>query len=108
VFLGPGDVHIEYAGTLPPHDALNGRISGLCPGDPVVVEGRQIKSRDSHVMGMLASKTDLKAAGPQSGTVSGILVRTREQTSPEYLCKVRSHRWETVLVELTVPGSREA
>ena len=39
--------------------------------------------------------------------VSAILVRTRDQTQPEYMATVKTERWETVLVETVVQGPRK-
>ena len=37
-----------------------------------------------------------------NGTASGILVRTRAQTAPEFQSDLKVERWETVLVEMVV------
>ena len=103
--LGPADVDIGFAGRHGPSDLLHQRIAGLSPGETVIVSGRHVKTSDGQPVGRLASKTDLKTSSPVAGSVSGILVRTREQTPPEYLEKVKVDRWETVLVELVLPGS---
>lgn len=47
----------------------------------------------------LASKTTPPAPA-ERGAVSGVLVRTREQTAPEYLAAVKTARWGAVTVEL--------
>ena len=51
----------------------------------------------------LASKTDLKTSTPVTGSVSGVMVRTREQTPAEYSGGVKVDRWETVPLEIVLP-----
>ena len=106
VTLGPADVDIGFAGRFGPEAGGHRRIAALLPGDSVVVEGRQVKTHEGNVVGRLANKTKLPEEGITSATVSGILVRRREQTSPEHLDTLKVDRWETVLLELVVPGAR--
>lgn len=78
-------------------------IADLTPGDPILVEGRYIKTLKGHVVGRLAAWTELlPVAGPIAATVTGIMARTREQTSPEFLPKVKTDHWEVVIVELVL------
>jgi ATP-dependent DNA helicase RecQ len=103
--LGPADVDIGFAGRQEPSNAVHRWIAELAPGDPVIVEGRQIKTLEGHVVGRLASKTELQAAAaPIAASVTGIMVRVREQTSPEFLGTVRTDRWEVVIAELVLPS----
>jgi hypothetical protein len=83
---------------------LHQRIAKLSPGETVIISGRQVRTSDGQPVGRLASKTELKTSSPVAGSVSGILVRTREQTQPAFLETVKVDRWETVLVELVLPG----
>jgi ATP-dependent DNA helicase RecQ len=107
VTLGPAEVDIGFAGRQEPSDAVHRLIADLTPGDQIIVEGRHIKTLKGQVVGRLAAKTELQAvAGPIAASVTGIMVRTREQTSPEFLATVRTDRWEVVIAELvlsTVP-----
>jgi ATP-dependent DNA helicase RecQ len=105
--LGPADVDIGFAGRHGPGDPVHQQIAGIVPGDEVIVSARQVKTRNGHVVGRLASKTRLDGPGTVSGTVSAILVRTRDQTQPEYMATVKTERWETVLVETVVHGPRK-
>ena len=52
------------------------------------------------------SARPFKMGGPDAyaGSVSGILVRTLEQTLAEYRAGVKADRWEPVLVELVLPA----
>ena len=104
VSLGPADVDIGFAGRHRPEDQLHARIARLSPGDTVVVSGGQVKTKDGQVIGRLASKTDLRTKAAVSATVSGVLVRTREQTAAEYRASVKVDQWETVLMELILPA----
>lgn len=108
VTLGPSEVDIGFAGRQEPSDQVHCLIAELAPGDRVIVEGRHIKTLKGHVVGRLAGKTELPGAGTIPATVTGIMVRTREQTSPEFLATVMTKRWEVVIAELilsTVPMS---
>ena len=107
VTLGPANIDIGFAGRHGPDQAVHRHIADVLPGDEALVEGRLIKTKEGRLVGRLATKTELKFAGPASATVSGILVRTREQTPPEYVAALKADRWETVLIELVVPGSRD-
>jgi len=104
VTLGPADVDIGFAGRHPPDNPLHTRIVSLSPGDEVIVSGRYVKTSDGYRVGRLASKTDLKTNPAVAGSVSGILVRIREQTPAEFRPGVKVARWETVLIDLVLPG----
>jgi ATP-dependent DNA helicase RecQ len=107
LFLGPADVDIGFAGRHGLGDPVHKRIAEIVPGDQVTVSARQVMTRDGDVVGRLAGKTQLNGNEIMTGTVSGILVRTRDQTQPEYLATVRIEQWETVLVETVVRGTRK-
>ena len=104
VTLGPADVDIGFAGRHLSDDPLHQRIASLSPGEKVIVSGRHVETSEGQSVGRLASKTDLKTSASVTGSVSGILVRTREQTPTEYRTSVKVDRWETVLMELVLPG----
>lgn len=103
VMLGPADVDIGFAGRHEPGDPVHQRIARMSPGDHVSVSDRLVRMSDGRPVGRLASKSALKTQGPGRGTVSGILVRTREQTPSEYQAGLKADRWETVLAELVLP-----
>jgi ATP-dependent DNA helicase RecQ len=103
VTLGPADVDIGFSGRLHSSDPVHARIEGTSWGSKVVVSGKQILTIQGGPVGRLASRTELRAA-TTPGTVSGILVRTREQTAPEYQSGLKVDRWETVLIEMIVDG----
>ena len=105
VTLGPADVDIGFAGRHGPSEPLHQRIARLSPGDPVSVSGRLVETGDRQPVGRLASKTHLGIAGPVTGSISGILVRTRDQTPTGYRPNLKADRWETVLVEVVLSGS---
>jgi ATP-dependent DNA helicase RecQ len=105
ITLGPADVDIGFSGRHGPGDPLHQRIAKLSPGDQVSVSGRLVKTSEGRPVGRLASKTDLETVGPVTGSVSGILVRTREHTPSEYRPGLKADSWETVLVEVALPRS---
>ena len=104
IALGPADVDIGFAGRHQANDPLHKRIASLSSGEKVIVDSRYVKAPEGHTVGRLASKTDLKISASVTGSISGILVRTLEQTPAEYRTGVKVDRWETVLVELVLPG----
>jgi hypothetical protein len=77
----------------------------MSPGDLMSVSDRFVRMGDGQSVGRLAAKTALQTAGPAKGVVSGILIRSREQTPTEYQASLKVERWETVLVELVLPRS---
>lgn len=105
VTLGPADVDIGFAGGHAASDPLHERIARFSPGDQVTVSGRHVKEANGHAIGRLAAKTALNISASAPGSVSGILVRSREQTPPEYSANLKVDRWETLLVELAIPSS---
>lgn len=105
VTLGPSEVDIGFAGRQGPSDPVHRWIAALAAGDQVTVEGRHIKTIEGYVVGRLAGKTELEVAGKVRATVTGIMVRTREQTPPDFLATLKTDCWEVVLVELVVPGA---
>jgi len=103
VTLGPADVDIGFAGRRRSADPSHERIASLSPGGKVLVGGRHVQTAEGRPVGRLASKTALKISASATGSVSGILVRTLEQTPAEYRSGVKVDRWQTVLVELVLP-----
>jgi len=103
VTLGPADVDIGFAGRFRAHDPVHKNIASLAQGEAVVINDRQVKTLDGRTVGRLASKTALISSTPVTGSVSGVLVRTRDQTPTEYRTSVKVERWEAVLLELVVP-----
>ena len=99
--LGPGDVDIGFAGRIALSDQTHSRISGISWGTEIIVSGRQISTSHGGAVGRLAAKTEPRPMVTK-GTATGILVRTRAQTAPEFQSGLKSDRWETVLVELVV------
>jgi ATP-dependent DNA helicase RecQ len=106
VALGPADVDIGFARRHGAEASGHPRIAALVPGDKVVVDDRQVKTHEGKVAGRLAKKTGLPAAGITPATVSGIRVRRREQTPPEYLDSLKKDCSVPVLLERVVPGAR--
>lgn len=103
VTLGPADVDIGFSGRLHTSDPVQARIAGLSWGSRIVVSGKQVSTVEGGTVGRLAGRTEPRSVATP-GTVSGILVRTREQTAPEYQSGLKVDRWETALVEMIVEG----
>lgn len=103
--LGRADVDIGFAGRQAADRAIHGHVAALVPGDDIVIDNRQLKSRRGEVVGKLASKTRIDAARPVIGALSAVLVRTHEQTPPEFQAAVKADRWKSLLVELVIPAA---
>jgi hypothetical protein len=73
----------------------------------VVVDSRVLRTTDGQLVGRLSNRADI-GSRIERAEVSGILVRTREQTPPDFLTSLRTDRWETVLVEAVVGGDSAA
>ena len=103
VTLGSADVDIRFAGRHGRDAPLHERTARMSPGDRVGFTDKLVRMSDGQRVGRLASKTSLQTVEPATGVVSGILVRTREQTPTTYQAGLRADRWESVLVELVLP-----
>lgn len=100
--LGPADVDLGYAGRQPPEARIHSAIAQLTYDDRVQIRDGLLLANDGAIVGKLSRKTNLPA-GRYLGKVTGIMVRTRKQTSPEYRDSVRVDRWEVVLAEAIEP-----
>jgi hypothetical protein len=63
-----------------------------------------VKTHDGELIGKLGAKT-APTTVTVSGTVSGVMLRTLEQTPSEYRDAMKTDRWETVLIGLIVNGA---
>jgi ATP-dependent DNA helicase RecQ len=99
--LGLGDVDIGFAGTFPPGTGPHRPIAALSFGDLLIVENRQILDTRRRPVGRLAKDCQLPAGKILRATVSAVVVRTIQQTSPQWQGRCKADRWETVLCDLT-------
>ncbi len=104
VTLGPGEVHLGYAGRQPAGSRIHADLAAVRVGDAAQVVARQVRDRNGRVLVPLAKSCDLPNR-PLSGTVFAIMVRTRAQTSPDFLAGVQVEQWEVPLVEVVLPAS---
>ncbi|MDT3678947.1 MAG: RecQ family ATP-dependent DNA helicase [Burkholderiaceae bacterium] len=100
--LSPADVDIGFAGRHSGGHRVHGDIARLSPGDPVEIRGRELVIADGQVVGKLSKNASLPG-GNYAAKVTGVMVRAREQSAPEYLASVRVDRWEVVLAEVVEP-----
>jgi ATP-dependent DNA helicase RecQ len=105
VNLGPAEVDIGFAGRFGAGDPIHGHITSVDPGDEIAVDGRQLRTALGTLVGRLSRKADLGSGRIQRAVVSGILMRSREQSQAEFLDAVKVDRWETVLAEVTIVDS---
>lgn len=103
--LGAADVDIGYAGRSLRDAPIHQAIAALRVDDAIAITDRRITNLDGQVVGRLATRTEVDPAAILRGTVSGILVRTKSQTAPEYAGTVKVDRWEVVLAELEMSNS---
>ncbi len=103
VSLGPADVDLGYAGRSPAMNRVHRDLSAVQTGDPVCLSDGVLKTPGGATIGRLSKNATLRD-GAYAAKVTGVMVRAREQTPPEYLPSVRVDRWEVVLVEAAVQG----
>jgi ATP-dependent DNA helicase RecQ len=89
VSLGPADMDIGFAGRHDSEDPVHHRIARLVHGDEVVVDSRVLRTTDGQLVGRLSNRADI-GSRIERAEVSGILVRTREQTPPDFLTSLRT------------------
>jgi ATP-dependent DNA helicase RecQ len=106
--LGPGEVDLGFAGRAEASAPIHSRIASIGVGTKIHIEGRAILTSEGQTIGRIASKVTTPAGRTLHGVVTGIMVRTRAYTAPEYLAATRVERWEVVLAELvdTMPTGR--
>ncbi len=76
-------------------------LAAVQAGDSLrIVDG--VVTRDGAVVGRLSKSAGLRN-GEYAAKATGVMVRAREQTAPEYLPSVRVDRWEVVLAEAVEP-----
>jgi ATP-dependent DNA helicase RecQ len=103
VSLGPAEVDLGFAGRRPPSDPVHGSLAGVRVGDAARISGRIVETADGRAIGKLAAKVSL-GAPISSMRVTGIMVRTKARTDPQYLDRVQCEAWEVVLAELVFEG----
>lgn len=89
VNLGPAEVDIGRGSIRPERsDSRLDRCSQ--PGDEIVVDGRQLRTAQGKRWWRASGqKTDVGSGWIQRGAVSGILMRSREQSQAEFLKGVK-------------------
>lgn len=97
--LSPADVGIGFAGRYPQSHRVHADLAALGTGDPLRIVDGMLETGDGRVVGKLSKSASLRN-GEYAANVTGVMVRTREQTSPQYLDSVRVDRWEVVLAEV--------
>jgi ATP-dependent DNA helicase RecQ len=103
VTLGPADVFLGYAGRQPEGSRIHADLAAVRVGDAVRVAARQVTDRHGRVLVPLAKKCDLPNV-QLAGKVFGVMVRTRAQTSANFLANVRIDQWEVPLSEVVLPA----
>jgi len=104
VTLGPADVFLDYAGHRPAGAGIHADLAAVRVGDEIKVAGRRLLAGSGRVLGQLAKACRLPDR-PLSAEVYAVMVRTRAQTSPDYLAAVAVEQWEVPLAEVTLPSS---
>lgn len=99
--LGPASMDIGFAGREPPAAPIHRAVADLRSGDPVVIKGRVVHSREGQVVGRLAASADEIPLQGATASVMTVMVRTLTQTPEEYRASVKVPQWETPLLEVT-------
>ena len=101
-----GEIDIGFAGSHPARHRVHRHIAALHPGDPL--QARQTKQgrwelfdQAGNRVGRLAEKfTAPPGKRCLSAQVLAILIRTREQSQPEFQERIKCDAWEIVIPEL--------
>lgn len=101
VRLSPADVDLGLAGRRPASDPIHGWIAAVKPGDSLHVENRSIFDSQGHAVGRLSKGCDLPSYR-LDGVATAVMVRSREQTPPDYLSGVKTDRWEVPLGQVVI------
>ncbi|HLT28385.1 MAG TPA: RecQ family ATP-dependent DNA helicase [Zeimonas sp.] len=100
--LGPEDVDLGFAGRHPPTDRVHRDLAAVQTGDALRIVDGVLMTQDGATVGRL-SKSAVLRDGEYAAKVTGVMVRAREQTLPEYRATVRADRWEVLLAEVVAP-----
>jgi ATP-dependent DNA helicase RecQ len=105
-----GDVDIGYVGSRAPKDRVHARIAALRIGERL--ELREAPGRwllvtgDDVIVGRMAASFAIEPGWSWlSVSVSAIMGRRCEESTPEYASRVRCDEWEVVLCELVLGPS---
>lgn len=100
--LGPAEVDLGFAGRCSPGNPVHRALAQSKIGERVSLSGRLVRSADGQIIGRLAARADAEALARARGTLHTILVRTRDQTPPEYQALVQVDAWEVPLIEVVL------
>ena len=103
--LGLGDVFISFAGYRSRGDQVHRAIAGLAPGDDLRLDSGRKPWRLLDHRGIAVGRLASRFKPPEGmhcakATVSAVLTRRREQSSPEHQADLKCDRWEVVVPEL--------
>ncbi len=105
--LTPADVNLGFAGRFGHSHPVHARIAGLSAGDALTLREndgrRELLDAAGHPVGRLA-KAFAMPAGMRciAASVAAVLVRSEEDSQPEYREQLRCARWEVVIPELVL------
>ncbi len=103
----PGEIDIGFAGRFPKHNPVHRHIAVLHPGDPLRAfqneKGHwELFDQANNRIGRFARAFSMpEGKRCLSATVFAIIIRTKEQSEPEYQERIRCDSWEVVIPELT-------
>ncbi|MFA7504202.1 MAG: RecQ family ATP-dependent DNA helicase [Burkholderiaceae bacterium] len=96
--LGPSDVDLGFAGRRSQNHPVHAHLAAVETGDPLRIVDGTLMTLDGRTVGRLSKSAGLRN-GEYPAKVTGVMVRAREQTPPQYQASVRVDRWEVVLAE---------
>jgi ATP-dependent DNA helicase RecQ len=103
--LTAGQVDLGYAGRYAPAHAVHDAISRLHPGDTINLVQDGERWMLMNMAGQVVGRTASRFKPPQGysvarAEVAAIIIRNKDETSPEYVASVKCDVWEVVLPEL--------
>lgn len=104
--LGPADVDLGWAGRHAPDDPLHARLQQLAVGAEVWLADRLIVDAQGQALGRLATRTQIEGRLLRA-QVSGLMVRSRQQTAEPYLAALRCDQWLVPLLTLVLAPTRD-
>ncbi|KAB8044565.1 RecQ family ATP-dependent DNA helicase [Janthinobacterium aquaticum] len=107
IMLGPSNMDIGFAGRKARSQPIHNAIAALSTGDAIEIRGRFFHSDSGEIVAKLATKMEESHLQQGTASVVAIMVRTRSQTSSEYLTSLQVDHWEAPLIEVVAEVNKK-